>query len=165
MTNSRQRLSSPSSMLMHAPPPSLCASISSLQTVIYEYAPLMDNSSSTSISSNGRITSLSPVTYKLSDTDGYVSFPPFVSRNYFSRGTSRLGRLLGGNRNASTSSLPETLEDNQSSFKKTLRYLEPLRRRSGSISTFGTNFDNASIAESIDRVSVIESNGTSASGR
>lgn len=123
----------------------------------------MDNSSSTSINSIGRITSLSPVTYKLPDTDGYVSFPPFVSRNYFSRGNSRLERLLGGNRNASTSSLPETLED--SSFRRTPRYLEPLKRRSGSISTFGTNFDNASISESVDGVSVAELNGTPVLGR
>ncbi|KAH8151088.1 uncharacterized protein LAJ45_04790 [Morchella importuna] len=161
----RQRPSSPASILMHAPPPSRCTSTSSLPTLIYEYAPLMDNSSSTSINSNGQITSLSPVTYKLPVTDGYVSFPPFISRNCFSRGASRLGRILGGNRNASTSSLPETLEDNQSGFRRTLRYLEPLKRRSGSISTFGTNFENASIAESIDGVSVAELNGTLALGR
>ncbi|KAI5839522.1 hypothetical protein DFP73DRAFT_529968 [Morchella snyderi] len=161
-TNSRQRLSSPSSILMHAPPPSPCTSISSLPTVIYEYTPLVDNSSSASINTHGQITSLSPVTYTLPATDGYVSFPPFVSKSYFSRAPSRLGRLLVGNHNASTPSLSETSVDNQNSFRRKLRYLEPLRRSSGSISTFGTNFDNASIAESPDGMSVIVSNGTSA---
>lgn len=91
---------------------------------------------------SAKITSLTaPMSYKLLESDGYVSFPPYVPSSYFS---SSIANLFG--RNGSSISLnlePDAPEDKSHGvvikprLRRTLRSLAASRRRH-SVSTQGT---------------------------